>query len=385
MRLSEWRRRAPARDSLEAPVLDVLRPVLADFGADPDPECWVAWGDDPETRYSILLPVAAGLVTIAVRTPAGGEEARATANLVRWPKLTLGDFSLDAAAGRRVVVVQVESHILKGVDTEADRICEFMRGLVLAADGRGPLAAAPAAQAIPAGPSAAEIGRAVADALKRVVIPLAAAQAGARAGASGGVTAPGAGAAKARASAPARPRKREAPEEIALRPAAARTALRPKAANRDRPPEDAVIELGPGSGTGPAESVAALAAEPQAEITAEEEILLTAEPLPGEPLPAETGLALLAAEEGAGPMETAAEAEAEFEEAADSEGEARTSAQAPRRPRAPRKPRAEGDEPKPARPRRVHREWPQPAGQPGWIDAHPIEETRTKKRPRWIP
>ena len=70
MRLSEWRKTAPNKESMSNRVLAVLRPVLVDLGADSDAECWVYWGDDPEQRYTVLAPTVAGLVTVAVRPSA---------------------------------------------------------------------------------------------------------------------------------------------------------------------------------------------------------------------------------------------------------------------------------------------------------------------------
>jgi hypothetical protein len=121
-------------------VMAVLNPLLHDLGADPDPECWVVWGDDPEFRYAILAATPAGLISVAIRLsgPEGGP--RATAKLVRWSKLTVSELSVEASGGHRIVAVQVEGQVLKGVDQEADRICEFVRGLIAGIDGRAPQA-----------------------------------------------------------------------------------------------------------------------------------------------------------------------------------------------------------------------------------------------------
>lgn len=135
MRLGEWRKTAPNKESMSTRVLGVLRPVLVDLGAESDPECWAAWGDDPESRYSILAPTVAGLITMAVRI-AGPDGPRATAKLVRWSKVSVSELSVEASDGHRIVAVQVESLVLKGVDGEADRICEFVRGLLAGIDGR---------------------------------------------------------------------------------------------------------------------------------------------------------------------------------------------------------------------------------------------------------
>ena len=140
MRLSEWRKAAPTRDSMNNRVLAVLNPVLADLGADPDPECWVLWGDDPEFRYSVFAPTPPGVITVAIRLSGPAEGPRATAKLIRWSKLSISELGVEASDGHRIVAVQVEGQVLKGVDEEADRICEFVRGLIAGIDGRAPQA-----------------------------------------------------------------------------------------------------------------------------------------------------------------------------------------------------------------------------------------------------
>jgi hypothetical protein len=114
----------------------VLNPVLNDLGADPDPESWVVWGDDPERRYAVLAPTPAGLISVAVRLTGPEEGPRATAKLVRWSKLSVSELAVEASGGHRIVGVQVEGQVLKGLDQEADRICEFVRGLIAGIDGR---------------------------------------------------------------------------------------------------------------------------------------------------------------------------------------------------------------------------------------------------------
>lgn len=138
MRLSEWRKTAPTKESMSDRVLAVVRPVLMDLGAEADAECWVAWGDDAEYRYSILAPTVAGLISVVVRIGGPEEGPRATARLIRWPKVAVTELGIEASDGHRVVAVQVESLVLKGVDGEADRICEFVRGLIASIDDRNP-------------------------------------------------------------------------------------------------------------------------------------------------------------------------------------------------------------------------------------------------------
>ena len=138
MRLSEWRKKAPTKESMSSRVLAVLKPLLVDLGADADADCWVAWGDDPEYRYSILAPTVAGLISVAVRLSGPDDGPRVTARLIRWPKVAVTELGIEASGGQRLVAVQVESLVLKGIDDEADRICEFVRGLIAAIDDRNP-------------------------------------------------------------------------------------------------------------------------------------------------------------------------------------------------------------------------------------------------------
>jgi hypothetical protein len=138
MRLSEWRAVAPKKESVPAKVNAVVDPVLASFGVGPDPECWVAWGDEPAQRYSILIPTAAGLAVCYVRVNVPGEGARAAAKLIRWPRVQLGELAIETQGGHRLLSFQVEQLVLRGADNEADRIAAFALELFAAVDGRPP-------------------------------------------------------------------------------------------------------------------------------------------------------------------------------------------------------------------------------------------------------
>ena len=54
-------------------VLSVVDDALAGLGADPDPDCWVAWGDDPSSRYALLVPTLSGLGVVNIRVSVPGE------------------------------------------------------------------------------------------------------------------------------------------------------------------------------------------------------------------------------------------------------------------------------------------------------------------------
>jgi hypothetical protein len=136
MRLSEWRTGAPNREALSGRVLEVVVPVLESLGAEEDPHCWVAWGDDPGIRYLILAPTSAGLVTCSVRLALPGEGPRASGKVIRWHRVQVGELAVESTGGHRLVSFQVETQILRGADAAADRIASFGLALLAAIDGR---------------------------------------------------------------------------------------------------------------------------------------------------------------------------------------------------------------------------------------------------------
>lgn len=136
MLLSDWRPRAPHRESMAAKVLVPATDVLALLGAGRDPECWILWGDDPGVRYTILAPAPSGLVIVNVRVNVPGEGPRAAGKLTRWQRVQVGELSAETQGGHRVIAFQVESQLLRGVDTQADEVATFVDAVFAAMDGR---------------------------------------------------------------------------------------------------------------------------------------------------------------------------------------------------------------------------------------------------------
>jgi hypothetical protein len=136
MRLSEWKAGAPNREALSGRVLEVVLPVLESLGAEEDPHCWVAWGDDPAIRYLIFAPTAAGLVSCSVRLALPGEGPRASGKVIRWHRVQVGELAVESTGGHRLVSFQVETQVLRGADAVADRIAAFGLALLAAIDGR---------------------------------------------------------------------------------------------------------------------------------------------------------------------------------------------------------------------------------------------------------
>jgi hypothetical protein len=136
MRLSDWRTRAPHKDALTAKVLAVVDPVLASLGAEPDPSAWIVWGEDPGVRYVMLVPTDAGLLQVLVRVNVPGEGPRASAKVIRWNRLQVGELGLEMVSGHRLLGFQVESHILRGTDDDGDAMAAFALELFARMDGR---------------------------------------------------------------------------------------------------------------------------------------------------------------------------------------------------------------------------------------------------------
>ena len=203
MRLSEWRSAAPHKDAAAPKVAAVVDPVLSALGAGPDPHCWVAWGDEPGNRYSILVPTDPGLILTFVRANVPGEGPRATTKLVRWTRVAIGELSVETQGGHRMLSFQVEGQVLRGVDLEADQVAAFALRVIAAIDGRPlpPTEETPRRRTSPATGKSGQGGKAVASpgtaAAKSAVKP---------AGGSGGKSAaPGRSAPKALSS--GRPRR----------------------------------------------------------------------------------------------------------------------------------------------------------------------------------
>jgi hypothetical protein len=136
MRLSEWRAAAPSKEAASQKVAALIDPVLAALGADDDPHGWVVWGDEPAVRYTVLVPTAAGLITCFVRVNVPGEVARASAKVVRWNRVQIGELAFETSTGHRLLSFQVEGNVLQGADETADRIAAFALEVFAAIDGR---------------------------------------------------------------------------------------------------------------------------------------------------------------------------------------------------------------------------------------------------------
>lgn len=136
MRLSEWRTRAPVKESVTPKVVGVVGAALVTLGAEADPECWIVWGDDPALRYLMFVPVASGLIQVNVRVSVPGEGPRASAKIIRWNRVQLGELAVEIQGGHRLVTFQAEAQVLSGVDDVGDAIGAFARALFAAVDGR---------------------------------------------------------------------------------------------------------------------------------------------------------------------------------------------------------------------------------------------------------
>jgi hypothetical protein len=143
VRLSEWQATTAHRDAIADKVLAPAREALALLGGEPDPECWIVWGDDPAVRWTLLVPAVAGLIQVNVRVNVPGEGPRGAGKLIRWHRVQIGELSAEVQGGHRLLTFQVESNLLGGTDAEADAVAAFVGLLFDAMDGRMPAAMPP--------------------------------------------------------------------------------------------------------------------------------------------------------------------------------------------------------------------------------------------------
>jgi hypothetical protein len=150
MRLRDWRDTAPRKDSMSAKVLPVIDAALELLGSEPNPDCWVVWGDDPAIRYTVLVPTDAGLLQVNVRVNVPGEGPRAAGKLIRWNRVQTGELAVEIQGGHRLINFQLENNVLRGKDDQADILSEFVLIVYDAVDGRTVVvnAVAPAAKPI---------------------------------------------------------------------------------------------------------------------------------------------------------------------------------------------------------------------------------------------
>jgi hypothetical protein len=136
MRLSEWRAASPAKGAADPKVNAVVDPVLRSLGAEGDAEAWVVWGEEPATRYTIFAVTPAGLIACYVRVSVPGEGPRASAKLIRWGRVQVGELAVETQGAHRLLSFQVEGQVLQGADDQADRISRFAILLFASIDGR---------------------------------------------------------------------------------------------------------------------------------------------------------------------------------------------------------------------------------------------------------
>ncbi len=136
MRLREWRDVAPRKDSMGPKVVSVIDEALDLLGSEPNPDCWVVWGDDPAVRYVLLVPIDAGLLTVNVRVNVPGEGPRAQGKLIRWNRVQTGELAVEIQGGHRLINFQIENNVLRGKDDEAGVLSDFVLVVYDAIDGR---------------------------------------------------------------------------------------------------------------------------------------------------------------------------------------------------------------------------------------------------------
>lgn len=136
MRFSEWRDRAPNKESLGPKVVAILEPILHILGADADASCWIVWGEDPASRYLVFAISDAGLIQANVRVNVPQEGPRASGKLIRWNRVQTGELAIEMVDGHHLIGFQLEGQVLRASDAEADEIGAFALEIFAAIDGR---------------------------------------------------------------------------------------------------------------------------------------------------------------------------------------------------------------------------------------------------------
>jgi len=136
MRLSGWVEIAPRPEAVTPKVIAVVESMLTMLGCEPDPECWVAWGDDPGARYTVFAATDPGLVQVNARVLVPGEGPRAAGKLIRWSRAQVGDLAVEMQGGHRILSYTLEGQVLRGTDESADAVADFVLDILAAIDGR---------------------------------------------------------------------------------------------------------------------------------------------------------------------------------------------------------------------------------------------------------
>ena len=131
MRLSGWRSKAPGKDGLAQKAVDSVGAILTSLGAEADAHCWIIWGDETGSRWTLMAPCPAGLAVVNVRAGGMGEGSRASGRLIRWSKVQVGELAAESERGHRLVMFQIEGQPIRGTDDNADDVAAFA-GLALA-------------------------------------------------------------------------------------------------------------------------------------------------------------------------------------------------------------------------------------------------------------
>jgi hypothetical protein len=143
MRLSDFVAASKVPAAVAPKVLAAVTPVLASIGAGEDPVGWLATDDDPAARWSFLAPLPAGLVTCHVRVNVPGEGPRASARLVRWARVQVGELTVESGGGnRRIVSLVIDGRVVRAADADGDAVAAFAHAVFDAMDGRSSSAAA---------------------------------------------------------------------------------------------------------------------------------------------------------------------------------------------------------------------------------------------------
>ncbi|MGC8634130.1 MAG: hypothetical protein ACP5VP_05630 [Candidatus Limnocylindrales bacterium] len=135
MRFADWQATPEGSRYLTDRLVPLIESAARTLGAHDATPCYVAWGDQPEARFQVMLSTDGGLGIFNVRVSVPQEGPRLSGRLVRWARVQAGEVTFEAHSGHIQVSAQFEGQVLLGLDEAGERIAEWMTEVYRRVDG----------------------------------------------------------------------------------------------------------------------------------------------------------------------------------------------------------------------------------------------------------
>jgi hypothetical protein len=135
MRFADWQATPEGSRYLSDRLVKLIESAAHTLGARDATPCYVAWGEQPEARFQVMLSTDGGLAIFSVRANVPQEGPRLSGRLVRWARVQVGELTFEAHSGHVQVSAQFEGQVLLGLDAAGERIAEWMTEVYRRVDG----------------------------------------------------------------------------------------------------------------------------------------------------------------------------------------------------------------------------------------------------------